>query len=121
MARGLIGTTAANTRNACLRPGSYQPLGGGAAISNTQTDADIAFMNQAIRDDQLADLGPAGVVSPYPTGMQGWSRQGQLYIPNRGWLKVLPGDVIAIDTVGWPILISAKSAGTGASWTNTAT
>lgn len=116
MARGLIGTPAANTLQACLMPGSYQPLGGGAAISNTQTDADIAFMQQAIRDDQNVNL-----PSPFAGPTWGWSRAGQLYIPNRGWVKVLPGDVVAIDTVGWPILISARSAATAASWTNTAT
>ncbi len=46
------------------------------------------------------------------------SRQGQqLVVPNRGILKVLPGDVIAIDNLGWPILVSGASiAYPGSQW-----
>ncbi len=46
------------------------------------------------------------------------SRQGQqLVVPNRGILKVLPGDVVAIDNLGWPILVSAASiAYAGSEW-----
>ena len=46
------------------------------------------------------------------------SRQGQqLVVPNRGILKVLPGDVIAIDNLGWPILVSGASiAYAGSQW-----
>lgn len=36
---------------------------------------------------------------------------GMLHIPGRGNLKVLPGDIIAIDNLGWPILVSAASIG----------
>lgn len=123
MARGLIGTAATNTLAACLMPGSFSPPSGGAAIANTQTDADIAFMVAAIRDDLYADrnLDAGGNAGVYQPPMQGWSRNGQLYIPNRGWLKCLPGDVIAVDpNTGWPILISAKAAAS-ASFVNTAT
>lgn len=35
--------------------------------------------------------------------------QGQLVVPNRGVLKVLPGDVIAVDPSGWPILLSQQA------------
>ena len=35
---------------------------------------------------------------------------GMLYVPNRGWLRVLPGDIVAVgSTSGWPILLSANS------------
>ena len=45
---------------------------------------------------------------------------GQLVIPKRGILKVLPGDVIAVDNTGWPILVSAAAIGyAGALWTFT--
>lgn len=41
----------------------------------------------------------------------------QLEIPGRGILKVNPGDVVAIDSTGWPILVSAASiAIAGTSW-----
>lgn len=45
---------------------------------------------------------------------------GQLVIPGRGILKVLPDDVIAIDNTGWPLLISAAAIGyAGSLWTFT--
>ena len=45
---------------------------------------------------------------------------GQLVIPKRGILKVLPGDVIAVDKTGWPILVSAAAIGyAGTQWTLT--
>lgn len=37
------------------------------------------------------------------------NREGQLVIPNRGVLKVLPGDVIAVDPSGWPFLLSQNA------------
>jgi hypothetical protein len=52
-----------------------------------------------------------------------FSYTGLLIIPGRGVLRVLPGDVIAIDNlggtnVGWPILVSADAIAHG-SWTLT--
>ncbi len=45
------------------------------------------------------------------------NRNGQLFIPNRGILKILPGDVPAIDNLGWPILVSGASiAYAGSQW-----
>ena len=43
---------------------------------------------------------------------------GQLFVPNRGFLQILPGDYIAVDANGWPILVSAYSIATGG-WTHT--
>jgi hypothetical protein len=40
-----------------------------------------------------------------------------LTVPNRGILKVLPGDVVAIDNTGWPILVSGAAIGyAGSQW-----
>lgn len=45
------------------------------------------------------------------------SFNGQLEIPGRGLLKVNPGDVVAVDSTGWPILVSAASiAYAGSQW-----
>ena len=45
------------------------------------------------------------------------SRRGQLVVPNRGVLNLQPGDVVAIDNLGWPILVSAASiAYAGSQW-----
>jgi hypothetical protein len=50
----------------------------------------------------------------------GLSAGGQLVIPNRGVVKVMPGDVVAVDNTGWPILVSQRSiAYTGSLWTFT--
>ena len=44
---------------------------------------------------------------------------GILTFPQRGSIKVLPGDVVAIDgQTGWPILVSAKAIA-GGGWTFT--
>jgi hypothetical protein len=49
-----------------------------------------------------------------------FSFNGHLYVPGRGTLNVLPGDVVAVDNTGWPILVSANSVGyTGGLWTFT--
>lgn len=46
-----------------------------------------------------------------------FNRQGQLVVPNRGVLKMLPGDVVAVDPSGWPILLSAQAlAYAGTCW-----
>jgi hypothetical protein len=38
------------------------------------------------------------------------SREGLLYVPGRGTLKVLNGDYVAIDlATGWPILLSGEA------------
>lgn len=48
------------------------------------------------------------------------SRDGRLFVPNRGVLKVLPGDIIALDNIGFPYLIPANAIGyAGSLWTLT--
>lgn len=70
--------------------------------------ADIATISEHIKDD----LNPAHPLMP-----NGFSANGLLYVPNRGILKMLPGDYVAVDpTTGWPILISKYAAASGP-WT----
>ena len=69
--------------------------------------ADVAAIAEAIKND----LNVA-----YPTWPGAFSHNGLLYIPNRGMLKVLPGDLVAVDLNGWPILVSAQSLATGGRW-----
>ena len=93
----------------------------GAALSYAESDADIATINAAILDDQLGGLGMGESATPQPyPGRWGWSRNGILYVPNRGFLATLPGDVIGVDATGWPILLS-HAAAVSAGWHNTAT
>jgi len=82
-----------------------------ALVFNTnQAAADMATLANGIKNDQINGL-------PIATGAI--SNTGLLYVPNRGILQALPGDYIAIDSQGWPILISKQSiAAGGTSWTH---
>jgi len=76
--------------------------------TNDFIPADVATYNLGIKDDQINGNplfnGPAYVLS------------GMLFIPNRGFIRALPGDYVAFDpATGWPILLSARAAA-GASW-----
>lgn len=68
--------------------------------------ANVALFSIAVKDD----LNPAHPHWPgalIPT-------TGLLSIPNRGTLKILPGDYVMVDsTTGWPILVSARAIAAG--------
>ena len=70
--------------------------------------ADVATIANGVLND---------LVNGTPVYPGAFSSQGLLYIPNRGVLAVLPGDYVAIDNKGWPVLISAYSIANGA-WTH---
>src|SRR6516164_850263 len=66
--------------------------------------ADFATIDIGILDD----LNPA---HPLYGPMTGLTRDGRLYVPNRGFLQVRAGDYVAFDPqTGWPILISGRAA-----------
>lgn len=71
-------------------------------------DADVATIQQAIKDD---------VNVAHPTWPGAFSKAGLLYVPNRGYLQVLPGDYVGVDSQGWPILVSSNSIA-NAAWTH---
>ena len=88
--------------------------------------ADVAAMAALILDDQSrAGQQPANAApSAKPIVPGAFSLLGQLVIPNRGILQVLPGDWIGVDANGWPILLSANAIAGGSapsaatSWTH---
>ncbi len=85
----------------------------GLAFDPSKSDADFASIFTGIFDDQ----NPGKLVSRVWPGA--WSKTGVLYVPNRGFLKTLPGDIVCKDSAtGWPILVSA-SAAAGAGWVHT--
>jgi len=101
------------------------------STSITQQSQDIAAICALIKDDVplLWPIGNAGTangqnatqIAAYqnlmPTAL---NTQGQLFVPNRGVLKVYPGDWIAVDTFGWPILVSGRSVQSSTtSWVHT--
>lgn len=71
---------------------------------------DIANLAQLILDD----LNPAQPIKP-----GAWSNTGVLLIPNRigGFIPMRPGDTLAVDLNGWPLVVSAQSLGAGNAWT----
>lgn len=70
------------------------------------SSSNLALLNAAIQSDLGTDNLPPNI-----------GRDGQLWIPRRGWLRVLPGDYIGVDSTGWPILLSANTIANGP-WTH---
>lgn len=69
--------------------------------------ADIATIQQHILDQG----NPA-----HPVWPGGFSPAGQLFLPNgRGIIQLKPGDVIAYDHFGWPVVVSSESIADGSS------
>src|SRR5215472_19101220 len=93
---------------------------------NVLLPADLATIAQGILNDAPSTSNvPPGVTSMMvganSTIPGAFNYMGILTIPGRGFLKVFPGDVVAIDNstnVGWPILVSADAIANG-HWTYT--
>lgn len=86
----------------------------GLAFNTQAAAADFATIAQLIKNDKIAAAGSHPI---YPGA---FSQNGLLYVPNRGVLQVMAGDVVAVDNNGWPILISQDSIAYGSSlWTIT--
>jgi hypothetical protein len=93
MALGTLGTSATT---------SLSSINGWTAATSS---ADVGALARLI----LNDLNVAHPIVP-----GAFCREGLLYVPNRGVLKVLDGDYVGVDANGWPVLISANSiAGSG--------
>lgn len=69
---------------------------------------DFGTLSNLINDDKV------GAPGSHLRLNNAFSQNGLLYVPNRGVLQVLPGDYVAVDNDGWPILVSASSIGLGA-------
>lgn len=108
MALHTLGTAGTTTLSAFFMPAATQI--GGVAESVTapnSSPADIASMRAHIWNDQLSpSLSTTAQQLVYPGGFEFAGGQALLHVPNRGVLKVLPGDVVAYDANGWPILVS---------------
>ena len=88
---------------------------------------DRAALAALILDDRSQDSGQLANSAPSakPIWPGAFTTDGHLYVPNRGVLQVLPGDFVAVDANGWPILISRNAIAGGTapsattSWTHT--
>lgn len=48
-----------------------------------------------------------------------FSQPGRLHFPGReGFVNLLPGDFVAFDLQGWPVLVSGWSIANGGGWTH---
>jgi len=95
MALKTLGTSATTTLRALV-------------MNSNLTPADAATLRANIKNDKV-NGNPV-----WPGGFEFQGGQGLLYIPNRGVLQCLPGDYIAYDPNGWPVLVAANSiAGSG--------
>lgn len=97
------------------------------AGANNTPDVEAAI-NALILDDRSSPMGQLAQTAPgaKPIWPGAFNRfYSTLSIPNRGIIKVLPGDYVAVDANGWPILISANAIAGGSSpsattsWTHT--
>lgn len=71
-------------------------------FSSVMTVADQATMRAGIKND---------LINGSPIFPGAFTQAGLLFIPNRGVLKLIPGDVVAFNTAnGWPIVLSAAAA-----------
>ena len=141
MATG-VGTAGTNTSSALTTAFQFYCRNdtSGANPGANQFTADVGTVNNALRDDKAyilpAFTGQAGsqVIVPALPVVQGgapgavsagllsggFTTQGILQIPNRGTIRVLPGDVVIVGITGWPILLSRTEAVYGAAnsiWT----
>ena len=74
----------------------------------------------SVQLSQAATTSASGRVAFVPAKSPNLLRSGQLLIPGRGTLSVQPGDIVAVDNTGWPILVSGASiAYAGSRWTLT--
>jgi hypothetical protein len=123
MSTRTLGTNATTTLTAVPFPN----------LNNSATpQSDIAAVQQAIADDTplaFSNAGQLGNALPTNTpinvylGAGAFSNNGLLIVPNRGVLKVWPGDWVGVDAYGWPILVSGRSivgvtGGPAVSWTH---
>ena len=113
MALKRLGTTATTSLNA-------MQAGKSGGATGVQNQTNIAILNNHIANDLVNGL-PVITGSFFGSGGGGLTAAGTptsegagtLYIPNRGVLKVLWGDVVAYDSQGWPILVSQYSISNG--------
>lgn len=89
-------------------------------FAQSVSEADFATIMQAVLDDYYMGGGVAPTPPASPRIYPGaFGRNGLLTIPNRGVLRVQPGDFVGVDATGWPILVGANAIASGStSWTH---
>jgi hypothetical protein len=98
MALKTLGTNANNSLEAV----QFNPS------ADVMTDSDLALFNVAIQPNYGGTDPNNGKLGTYI------SRDGQLWIPQRGWLRLKPGDWLVTDsTTGFPFILSKNAVASG--------
>jgi len=96
--------------NADIVPGTFVTAISGTTVTLSQA-ASSSGASKRVAFVRFGDTAP---------GVAGLDLTGQLYVPGRGVLRVRPGDYVATDASGWPILVSGNAvAYAGSDWTFT--
>lgn len=119
MATRTLGTTGTTVLTAVPFPDLFANTVPGVSV---QSDQDLAAIAALIQDDLPNSFVLPGTPNntalprfvPNGTTVQNFlagclSANSVLFVPNRGFLKVLPGDWIGVDATGWPILLSQRA------------
>ena len=98
MALKTFGSNATNS----LRAVQFHPS------ADVMTDSDLALFNAQIQPNYGGAHPNSGKLNNYI------SRSGQFFVPQRGWVKVLPGDWLVVDTTtGYPFVLSQNAVASG--------
>jgi hypothetical protein len=72
------------------------------------SDSDLAAFNALVQPDYGGTNPNNGKLGTYV------SREGQFFIPNRGWVMVFSGDWLCVDsTTGFPFILSKNAVASG--------
>ena len=99
MALKTLGTSATTTLNALVMNSDLTVADAATLRANIKWD--YVYVNGAWVQNQNG--------AAYPGGFEFQGGSGLLYVPRRGVLQVLPGDYVAYDPNGWPILVAGGS------------
>lgn len=119
MATATLGTAATTTLTALQFIYGMTPADFATMAAAIKRDAYNPEMNDAAVNPATAGPQPP-IDAAYAAARLGmmYTRSGLLTIPDRGVLRLFPGDYVGVDASGWPILLSARAAAS-ASWVHT--
>lgn len=114
MTTSTLGTNANNSIPSAMQYLPTNPIADFATLRNAMFD-DGAQWGCGIAGNSGGAAARGRVA--YPNDKCGWDPSGLLIIPNRGILRVLPGDWVGVDNRGFPFLVPLDSITNGL-WTH---